>query len=100
MMGVMILPEAVCTLRETDDIEVVLEVEEVREVPYEVPPRSVFPVGALWATEDPEADPAEVLGFGTWEKVSPGAVTWKQLADTTWNMTGTVEGIYVWKRIE
>ena len=58
----------------------------------------VFPVGGYWATGNSTANPATVLGFGTWSKVSPGALTWGQLADTTWNPTGTVAGIYVWQR--
>lgn len=59
---------------------------------------TLFGIGSLWATTDSTEDPATVLGFGTWSKISPGALTWGQLEDTTWNPTGTVTGIYVWER--
>lgn len=59
-----------------------------------------YPVGSLWATDDADADPAEDMGFGVWQKVSPGAVTWEMLGDQTWNIQGTVFGYYIWRRIE
>ena len=58
----------------------------------------IFPVGSYWATDDSTENPATALGIGTWTKISPGALTWGQLADATWNPTGTVAGIYVWER--
>lgn len=60
----------------------------------------VYPVGSLWVTDDQNADPAEEIGFGVWQKVSPGAVTWEMLGDQTWNIQGTVFGYYIWRRIE
>ena len=59
---------------------------------------TLFGVGSLWATTSSSENPATVLGFGTWTKISPGALTWLQLKDTTWNTTGTIAGIYVWQR--
>ena len=60
----------------------------------------VYPVGSLWATNDPDANPGTVMGFGSWRKVSPGPVTWQMLEDSTWNIEGTVLGYYIWERIE
>lgn len=57
-----------------------------------------FPVGSLWATQDEDADPAVVLDFGTWEKVSPGRMTWRMLMQSRWNSEGTVLGYYIWHR--
>lgn len=63
-----------------------------------VDPQELFPVNSLYATTDSTANPGTILGFGTWSKISPGAITWGQLEDSTWNLTGTVAGIYVWQR--
>ena len=59
---------------------------------------TLFGVGSLYATYDSTENPRTTLGVGTWVKVSPGALSWGQLSDSTWNPTGTASGIYVWKR--
>lgn len=60
---------------------------------------TLFSVGSLWATEDASANPASVLGFGTWTKVAPAPMTWNDLKTTTWNrVSGVTGGIYVWRR--
>ena len=59
----------------------------------------VFPVGSLYATESSSDNPATILGFGTWTKYAPSAMTWNDLSDTSWSsITGVTSGIYVWKR--
>ena len=59
----------------------------------------IFPVGELWATEDSTANPATGLGFGTWGKYAPAALTWGDLSNMTWgNIHGVRDGVYVWKR--
>lgn len=60
--------------------------------------RVAYPVNSLWATDDIDANPSEALGFGEWEKVSPGAVTWGVLMDQTWNMQNALFGYFIWKR--
>jgi hypothetical protein len=60
--------------------------------------RDVYPVNSLYATESSTANPAVILGFGTWVKVAPKDLTWND-ADQTWNdATGVTSGFYVWKR--
>lgn len=60
---------------------------------------TLFSVGALWATRDGTLDPANVLGFGTWQKVAPAPMTWNDLKNVTWkNISGVTGGIYVWER--
>lgn len=61
---------------------------------------NLYPVGSLWATEDKTANPATVLGFGTWKKVSPIKPTWNRLKQTTtWaDMSIDSPTVYVWKR--
>lgn len=61
----------------------------------------VFPVGSCWATEDSTANPATVLGFGTWRKISPVRATWDRLkASSTWaDIKVDVGTVYVYKRI-
>lgn len=59
----------------------------------------VFPVGSLYATESSTDSPSTILGFGTWTKLAPAALTWDEIADMTWNsVTGVTSGVYVWKR--
>ena len=62
------------------------------------PVAALFPVGKLWATEDSTEDPATVLGFGTWARVSTEP-TWDDL-DQSWEALDgiIVTGVYVWKR--
>ena len=62
--------------------------------------QNVYPVGSLWATEDSTQNPAAVLGFGTWTKVSPIQATWNRLKQTTtWaEMAMDAPTVYVWKR--
>lgn len=59
----------------------------------------VFPVGSLYATESSTDNPSTILGFGTWTKYAPAAMTWNDASNTTWSsVTGVTSGIYVWKR--
>ena len=59
----------------------------------------VYPVGSLYATESSTANPSTILGFGTWSKLAPAAMTWDEIYDMTWNsVTGVTSGVYVWKR--
>lgn len=59
----------------------------------------VYPVGSLYATESSTANPSTILGFGTWSKLAPAALTWDEIYDMTWNnVTGVTSGVYVWKR--
>lgn len=59
----------------------------------------LYPVGSVWATDDSTANPAAVLGLGTWSKVAPNEPRWDDLT-STWNtITGAMGGYYVWKRL-
>lgn len=62
----------------------------------------IYTIGSLWATYDGTVSPAEVLGFGTWLKVSPIQPTWNRLKETsTWaSMQVDEPMIFVWKRTE
>lgn len=62
---------------------------------------NVFTIGSLWATEDSELTPRAVLGFGTWEQISPIEPTWNRLKQTsTWaQMQIDAPTVYVWKRL-
>ena len=59
---------------------------------------NVFPVGSLWATYDGTVNPANVLGFGSWQMVSPIEPTWNRLKQTTtWaNMQIDAPTVFVW----
>ena len=60
--------------------------------------QEIFPVGKLWSTEDSTENPATVLGFGTWSRVSTEP-TWDDLDQTWSDIDGIiVSGVYVWKR--
>lgn len=57
-----------------------------------------YPVSSLYATESSSADPATILGFGTWEKKAPKDLTWND-AEVTWaDSVGVTDDVYVWKR--
>lgn len=59
----------------------------------------VFPVGSLYATESSTDNPATILGFGTWTKYAPAALTWGDANNMTWGgVTGVRNNVYVWKR--
>ena len=62
----------------------------------------IYTIGSLWATYDGTATPGNVLGFGTWIKVSPIQPTWNRLKETsTWaNMNIDEPMIFVWRRTE
>ena len=88
-------------LRVSDDTNIPLKVDTGQVVypSHEEIMKMAYPVGSLWATRDEDADPAEELGFGDWQKVSPGRMTWEMLQGSTWNAQGTVIGYYIWERI-
>lgn len=61
------------------------------------PGSNYFPIGSLWATESSTANPATVLGFGTWEKVVNSDPTWNDM-DYSWGTVTSEVKYYVWKR--
>lgn len=61
---------------------------------------NVYTVGSLWATKNQSDNPATVLGFGTWKKISPVAATWDRLKQTTTWAAMEMDNptVYVWER--
>ena len=51
------------------------------------PGGSYYPVGSLWATDDPDETPGTVLGIGTWSLVRSVDPSWNELSETetTWD---------------
>lgn len=62
-------------------------------------------VGSIWATDE-NVNPASVLGFGTWESIRRGMVTWgdvsgftwAEMKQDTWGLDEHKKYIYVWIR--
>lgn len=62
----------------------------------------MYPVGSLYASTDPDADPGVIIGMPSadWIQVAPSNVTWGNLYNATWDITdGSTDGIYVFERL-
>ena len=58
-----------------------------------------FSAGSFFASEDGDANPAAIVGMGTWRKIPP-ATTVNELLNTSGEDDFvTIGSLYVWKRI-
>jgi hypothetical protein len=100
-------PDIILEVDAHDDIVLIIEEPEDIELETVIPiTGTLYGVGSLYVAENSNTNPANILGFGTWQIRSrihmtwdnAENMTWDEIEQYTWDEIGNMT-LYVWKRI-